>query len=458
MKHMRIKDNQNNLSTFRQKRILELEKEAFVQNKIAEAMKVSEVRYRRLFETAKDGILILDADTGEITDVNPFLIVLLGYSREEFLGKKLWEIGPFKDIEESITAFRELQNKEYIRYEHLPLESKDGRRLDVEFVSNVYLVDSKKVIQCNIRDITERKQVEEALRDSEEKYRLLFENMLDGFAYCKMLFEYNRPQDFICLNVNSAFEKLTGLKNVVGKKVTEIIPGIKEMHPELFEIYGRVALTGKPERVEMYFEPLGMWFSIAVYSMKKEFFIVVFDNITERKKMEEILQHQAYHDNLTDLPNRALFIDHISLELTHARRNQTKVAVLFCDLDRFKNINDSMGHTAGDELLKKVAGRLKTCMRESDSVARIGGDEFAMLLTDIVHIGDIPNVAEKIISAFSEPFTVHNKELYMTTSIGISVYPDDGQNAENLLKNADSAMYQAKERGRNNYQFYVPQE
>jgi len=450
------RDAKDELSNYRQQRIVDLEKEAVVQRKIVEAIKVSETRYRRLFETAKDGILILDADTGKISDVNPFLTDLLGYGPKEFLGKRLWEIGPFKDIEVSKTAFKELQNKEYIRYEHLPLESKDGRRVDVEFVSNVYLVDHKKVMQCNIRDITERKRTEEALRDSDEKYRLLFENMLEGFAYCKMIFEHDRPQDFTYLDVNSAFEILTGLENVIGRKVTEVIPGIKEAHPELFEIYGRVALTGKPERFEIYFEPLKLWLSISVFSMKKEFFIAVFDNITERKKIEEILQHRAYHDNLTDLPNRALFIEHINLELTHARRHQTKVAVLFLDLDRFKNVNDSMGHTAGDELLKEVAGRLKTCMRESDSAARIGGDEFAMLLTDLVHIGDISKVAEKIISSFSEPFTVYDKELYMTASIGISVYPDGGQNAEDLMKNADGAMYQAKEQGRNKYTFYGP--
>jgi len=131
------------------------------------------------------------------------------------------------------------------------------------------------------------KSVESMLRESEKRYRSLFENMLDGFAYCRMLFEHNRPQDFIYLDVNSAFEKLTGLKNVVGRKVTEVIPGIRESYPELFEIYGRVAMTGQPEKFEMYLDPLGAWLSISVYSTKKEYFIAVFDNITERKKAEE---------------------------------------------------------------------------------------------------------------------------------------------------------------------------
>ena len=135
------------------------------QKQMEEALKNSETRFRRLFETAQDGILILDAETGQISDVNPFLVEMLGYSREDFLGRKLWEIGAFEDKETSKAAFSELQSKGYIRYEDLPLETRDGRRIDVEFVSNVYLVNHKTVIQCNIRDITERRRAEEALAD-----------------------------------------------------------------------------------------------------------------------------------------------------------------------------------------------------------------------------------------------------------------------------------------------------
>jgi formate hydrogenlyase transcriptional activator len=138
-------------------------------NRTEEALKISETRYRRLFETAQDGILILDAETGQISDVNPFLIKMLGYSHGEFLGKKLWEIGAFKDIEASKTAFLQLQSKGYIRYEDLPLETKDGRQIAVEFVSNVYLVNHKKVIQCNIRDVTERKLLTEALQKAHDE-------------------------------------------------------------------------------------------------------------------------------------------------------------------------------------------------------------------------------------------------------------------------------------------------
>ena len=153
-------------------RIEDLEAEATKRKKAEEALKVSETRYRRLFETAQDGILLLDADTGQILDVNPFLLDMLGYSHKDFLGKKLWEIGPFSDIAASRLRFSELQTKGYVRYEHLPLETKDGRLIDVEFVSNVYLVDHEKIIQCNVRDITLRKQAEEGLQKAYDEMDL----------------------------------------------------------------------------------------------------------------------------------------------------------------------------------------------------------------------------------------------------------------------------------------------
>jgi PAS domain S-box-containing protein len=187
-----IKQNMNGMAEMQQ-RIAELEKVASERRLIEEKLQVSEIRYRRLFETAQDGILILDADTGNILDVNPFLMDMLSYSFQEFVGKKLWEIGSFKDIEESKAAFTELQNKKYIRYEKLPLETKDGRRINVEFVSNVYKVDHTNIIQCNIRDITLRARLE-AERENlilELKKALSEIKTLSGLlpicAYCKKI-------------------------------------------------------------------------------------------------------------------------------------------------------------------------------------------------------------------------------------------------------------------------------
>ena len=176
-------------------------------NNSGELLRTSELKYRRLFETAKDGILILDAKTGEITDVNPYLLNLLGYTYDEFIGARLWEIGPFKDIAECKLVFEELQDKEYIRYECLPLEAKDGHLVAVEYVSNVYgLTGGKRVIQCNIRDITKRKHTEDALHRSEDEYRLFFQSNLAG--------NYVSTPDGKVLACNSAFAMMCGFNSV----------------------------------------------------------------------------------------------------------------------------------------------------------------------------------------------------------------------------------------------------
>ncbi|MEW6118409.1 MAG: EAL domain-containing protein [Nitrospirota bacterium] len=179
-------------------------------------------------------------------------------------------------------------------------------------------------------------------------------------------------------------------------------------------------------------------------------------DISERKQMEETIWRQAYHDDLTGLPNRILFIDHLTLALTQAHRSRQKLAVMFLDLDRFKMINDALGHSVGDRLLQKVAHRLRASLREEDTVARMGGDEYTVLLPHIAHENDVVTIAKKILAAFEQSFLIDGHEFSVTTSVGISLYPDDGSDIETLLKNADVAMYHAKEQAGNNYQFYSP--
>lgn len=178
------------------------------------------------------------------------------------------------------------------------------------------------------------------------------------------------------------------------------------------------------------------------------------DEILKRKQMEEDIRHQAYHDALTSLPNRFLFNDRFAIALTNARRNDHMVAILFLDLDKFKNINDVLGHTIGDELLTKVSIRLKGIMREMDTIARVGGDEFVILIPVLNTIDDVDVVATKIIEALNIPFIVSKHEIYITTSIGISIFPNHGEDSESLLRNADIAMYFAKDNGRANYQVF----
>jgi diguanylate cyclase (GGDEF)-like protein/PAS domain S-box-containing protein len=178
-------------------------------------------------------------------------------------------------------------------------------------------------------------------------------------------------------------------------------------------------------------------------------------DITERKIAEDTINFQAYHDLLTNLPNRALLRDRLSLAITQARREEEMLAVMFLDLDRFKNINDSLGHVIGDELLQQVSTRLKSCIREGDTLARFGGDEFTLLLPKITKgKEDIGRIAEKINDALKDPFIIDDNELYVSASIGISIYPRDGTNMDSLIKHADIAMYHVKDTGKNNYKFY----
>jgi diguanylate cyclase (GGDEF)-like protein len=176
-------------------------------------------------------------------------------------------------------------------------------------------------------------------------------------------------------------------------------------------------------------------------------------DITDRKVAQEQMEYQAYHDILTGLPNRLLFRDRIEIALAHAKRHRTNTAVMFLDLDQFKLVNDTLGHTVGDGLLQEVANRLVASIRADDTVARMGGDEFTVLLTDIKETGSSAIVAQKLLDAISRPMVIEGHEIYATTSIGVALFPDDGSDAETLLRRSDSAMYRAKEAGRNNYQF-----
>jgi diguanylate cyclase (GGDEF)-like protein len=181
------------------------------------------------------------------------------------------------------------------------------------------------------------------------------------------------------------------------------------------------------------------------------------EDITDRKEAEKRLLHLAHYDVLTGLPNRALFYDRLRQALAQARRNQWITGVMFMDVDRFKNINDTLGHAVGDRLLQQVAERLTNAVRAEDTVGRLGGDEFAMVLSNLGGVQNARRVAQKIMTAFNEPFRLEGAEVFVTSSIGITLYPQDSADQDTLIKNADAAMYRAKEAGRNAYQFYTPE-
>jgi PAS domain S-box-containing protein len=243
-----------------------------------------------------DGVIATDA-SGLITFINPVAETLTGWQIKEAVGlpvQKVFRIinekthEPLADIVEHVLR----EGSIVALANHSTLISVDGREIPIEDSAAPIKDDTGKISGAVLvfHDVTERRRAQETMRASEEHYRSLFDNMLNGYAYCKMHFEQDRPIDFTYLGVNGAFETLTGLRDVVGRKVSEVIPGIRQSDPELLELYGRVALTGIPERFETYVESLGMWFSISAYSPRKEHFVAVFDVITERKRTAEALQ------------------------------------------------------------------------------------------------------------------------------------------------------------------------
>lgn len=293
-----------------------------------------------------------------------------------------------------------------------------------------------------------------ALEASQQRYHSLFDNMINGFALHDIICDDSgKPVDYRFLSVNPAFERLTGLKGdkILGKTVLEIHPNIEQYW---IEEYGKVALTGQPHSMIKYARELGRYYEVEAYCPESGKFAVHFLDCTERFKHHEKMEHMAYHDALTDLPNRYLFRDRLQKALVRAARSNNKVAVVMLDLDDFKLINDTLGHFAGDELLKVISERLRSSLREEDVVSRVGGDEFIILLENINTIDDITPITEKIIQAVERPWHYNQKMHNITCSLGVSVFPSDGQDADVLLKQADLAMYKGKELGNGCCQHY----
>lgn len=266
----------------------------------------------------------------------------------------------------------------------------------------------------------------------------------------------------IILNVNKAFSQVTGYQRdeVVGK--TPAILNSRRQGKAFYDgMWHALASVGHWEGEiwnrrkdgEIYLE----WLSIcAVKNHQGETtnYVAIFSDITVARENEQRLEHLAFYDPLTNLPNRVLFQDRLQQVISRAARNQEMAAIMFLDLDRFKSINDTLGHKAGDELLIEVGERLSGCVRGSDTVARLGGDEFTVIIPDVTDVHHVSAVAQKIIEVVAMPFTLEGQEVFVTTSIGISIYPMGGKTVEALTKSADIAMYHAKSQGRNNFQFF----
>ena len=308
-----------------------------------------------------------------------------------------------------------------------------------------------------MHDITQLKLSELTALEAKERYQSVFDNAIEGI--------YQTTEDGRYLNFNPALVKIYGYDSA-----TDLMSGISDIQKLLYVDPGKraefVTLLRTHGLVKNFEAQVRrkdgevIWISENAREVRDAGGTLIFyegtvEDITERKNHDQEIEYQATHDALTGLPNRTLLSDRLQQYIGIADRYDSKVAVAFIDLDQFKIINDSMGHHAGDALLKIMASRLSGCVRESDTVVRLGGDEFVLLLTGLNKIEDISESMQRVMTSVAEPCDIEGRELVVSCSIGISIYPDDGSDTTELLKYADSAMYKAKQSGRNDFHFYT---
>ena len=281
-----------------------------------ETLKKHKERFKALFDNHTSIMLVIDPVTLSIVDANHAAAEFYGWSTEKLqkIHAEQISIVSIDNLQDDIKKIRRLELNRIIR----KCKRADGSVRDVEITSNSIVIEGKELIYLVINDISDRKIAEKLIFESNERFRLLFDNMLNGIAYCRMIFEESRPVDFIYELVNPSFEKLTGLREVEGKRVSEVISGIHQLHPELLEIYGRVASTGKPDRFEIQFMPLAIWLDISVYSVQKEHFVAVFENITEHKREEQlVVEGKAKLEAALSSMSDAVFISDTNGNFTH---------------------------------------------------------------------------------------------------------------------------------------------
>ena len=299
-------------------------------------------------------------------------------------------------------------------------------------------------------------QTKEALHASEEKYRNILEQIEEGYYEVDLAGNLTFFNTRVSQILGYSVEELKSMNN---RRYMD-----KDNSKKVFLYYSEVYRTGIPKNnldVELIKKDgKKMYAGISITLIRDSLglpvgFRGIIHDITERKQIEEKIRQMAYHDSLTGLPNRKLFSDRWRVALAQSQRNQQKAGIVMLDLDNFKSVNDTLGHDVGDLLLQAAADRLSSALRKGDTVARFGGDEYVLIIPDLKVIEDTIPVAQKIVDSFRKPFLIDTHQLVVTTSIGIAVYPSDGTDVEILLKNADTAMYQAKQAGLTRYKLYT---
>ncbi|MEO6117572.1 MAG: diguanylate cyclase [Methylotenera sp.] len=435
--------------------------EALVEEKTA-ALKESSSRFQEITSTLGEGVYVMDKE-GLMTFINPEGQRLLGWTEAELLGQHAHLLIHYKKMDHSPYPAEDCEMRNVMKSGQ-PFKSseevfwrKDGTPMNIS-VTSVPMFRNNEIVGAVVvfEDITDRKKTEYALRASEKSFREIIEYAPIGMTIVSL------EGKFIKVN--------QGLCNIVGYDNDELLKlTFQEItHPDDLSIdleYLHQLLDDKINSYQMEKRYIRkdkkiVWVQLSVSIFRDEdktplYFISQIEDITERKLQHEQSEKYAYFDPLTNLPNRRMLLNRLNHSLAQAQRHERPMALLFLDLDYFKKINDSLGHDAGDVILKEVAARLSACVRTDDTVSRLGGDEFVIILTEIAQVRDAQLVAEKILDSFKQPISINGQEITISTSIGIAVRSNEMEaTVEELMKHADMAMYEAKGAGRNRYHFY----
>lgn len=433
----------------------------FVQTMELEATR----RHHQIIETALDAFVELDS-TGVITDWNAQAEATFGWTRSEAIGQQFSELvipERNRDTQPERDFLPPRQGPVLNRRIEILALHRRSEEFPIELAISTIQWNKRRLFALFIRDVREQKQAQEQLarkaeelRLAQEKYQAIFEGAVIGIFQITL---EGRP-----ISINRALAQMYGYDSPEEflSEVSNVGQQLFVDPTRIFELRRELEQTNVVQGIELEVyrrDRTKKWVVANIRAAKDTSGVIVLyegtiEDITERKVAEERVQFLAYYDALTCLPNRSLLQDRIHTALAAARRRKEKVAILFLDLDRFKIINDSLGHSTGDLLLQEVATRLKVWAREQDTVARVGGDEFVVLLTNVGQHADPGVAAQRIVSALIPEYSIRGHALSISTSIGISIFPQHGTDGETLIKNADAAMYSAKQKGPNNIQFF----